>query len=204
MKRGHVLLQSVAERVVADWLERQGAEVQTTEAGDRSRGRGVDLMCTFADGTRRIKVKADAYYGADPSKAADRSLAFYRASTGSLAIEAIADSATREPGWGLACDADDLYYYFIAISQPEDVVAELAAKSDEDLFAGLEVERDELLVLPMASTIRWFARNIDAYTPRPVALGGVSAWYRLVPRKDVETGVDGVRSVGPIFSSVKG
>ncbi|HSK48479.1 MAG TPA: hypothetical protein VLA05_10835 [Coriobacteriia bacterium] len=203
MERGHALLQSIAERIVTRWLQNQGSEV-VSAGGEGSRGRGVDLTSTSPDGVRRIKVKPDAYYGIDATKAADRSLALYRGSTGSLALEAVANSVTREPGWGLSSDADDLFYYFVAISQPEDVVAELAAQSDEVLFANLEVERDELLVLPMPATVKWFAQNIDRYAPRPVARAGVSAWYRLVPRADVEAGVKGVRSAGPIFESITG
>jgi len=194
-----MLLQSIAEKIVARWLEEQGlGDVVRTPGG--ASGRGVDITCTSSGALRRLKVKADPYFGTDPAKIAERSLLFYRQTTDSLALEAIANSATREPGWAMGCDADDVYYYYLAIAQPEDEVAALIEQGDEALFAGLKVDRDELLILPMKPTAAWFAKNVDRYAPRPVTTGSGSGWYRLVPRTDVQKGVSGMRVVGPILS----
>ena len=115
-----------------------------------------------------MKIKPDVYYGSDPAKVADRNLSLYREDAGRCALQAVADSSTREPGWILTSDADDIYYYYLAIAQPEDQVRALLDGSEETFFSGLKVERDDLLVLPMAATRAWFVR---AGRAQPVPTG---------------------------------
>ena len=71
----------------------------------------------------------------DAGKIGDRSLAFYRPDTGSYAFEAVADAVTREPGWIIDSEADDLYYYYLALAQREAEVRALLRESDDVFFA---------------------------------------------------------------------
>lgn len=179
------------------------AEVQAVSHFETYAQRGIDLIVVPTMGGRRsIKVKADAYCGTDPGKIQDRSLAYYRPETNAFALESVADANTRAPGWMLESDADDLYYYYLALGQEPDEVQALLKEPDEIFFSELKVERDELIVLPMDATRTWFAMHADKYPPRPVFNGGTSSWYRLVPRGDIRAQVTGVRIVGAIFSAV--
>lgn len=197
------VLQAAAERIVAAWLQLQGRkDVSRTNGRQSLGGRHVDITYSGASGLRRAKVKPDAYFGVDPAKINDRSLVFYREDVRSYAFEALANVATRESGWMLDSDSDELLYYFHAIAQSEEEVTALMREGDEVFFSELAVDRDELVVLPMLQTRQWFESNMDRYTPRPVALAGAPAWYRLVPRDDIERAVTGINKVGPVFSSL--
>jgi hypothetical protein len=203
VNRGLPLLQSVGERIVACWLRSQGhLDVVRTAGRQGLAGKAVDITYAWHGGINRIKVKADPYIGTDRAKVDDRALTFYRADERSYAFEAVANVATREPGWMVDSEADEIYYYFLALDHPEDEVRALSAESDGVLLGELRVDRDELVVMPMQQTRTWFEANADAYTPRPVLFGGGSGWYRLVPRSDLEPAVAGIRSVGPIFASL--
>jgi hypothetical protein len=195
-----LLHQDVADRIVARWLTRQGkVDVQLTGGLVGLGGRSVDITYSWQGDRRRIKVKADSYFGTDPAKVRDRTLTFYRQDSFAYAFEAVANTATREPGWMFNSSADEIYYYYLAIAQPEADVRALMGEPDEVFFTELAVERDELVVMPMAVTREWFEANFERYTPRPVMNAGASAWYRLVPREDLERAVPEVRRVGPIF-----
>lgn len=195
------LPQSVAERIIAKHLLVRGASrAEIVDAGDSSHGRGIDIVAIEGKASRRIKVKADPYFGVDSRKIGDRGLEFYRADSGSLAFEAVANSSTREPGWTLVSDADDLYYYYLALGQTPDEVRALLSEPDEVFFSEIAVERDELLVLPMKDVREWFEAHYQDYAPRPVMHAGVASWYRLVPRADVEKALGRLSSAGPIFS----
>lgn len=199
------LLQRVAERIIARWLVRQGRlDVHLTGGLQSLGGKAVDLTYAWQGGQHRIKIKADPYFGTDPRKIADRNLTYYRGDASAFAFEAVANAATREPGWMFESTAHEIYYYYLAISQPEEEVAALVSEPDEVFFSELAVDRDELVVLPVKETRQWFEENFERYTPRPVMSGGASAWYRLVPRSDIESAVPGIRSVGPIFSGLAG
>lgn len=200
---GTRLLQDVAERIVIRWLMGQGSADAASTGGMASfGGRAVDLAYSSAGTQHRAKLKPDPYYGLDRAKVADRSLTFYREDTGVLALEAVADSITREQGWMLAPGADELFYYFLAIAQPEDEVRALLAEPDPVFFGELVVERDELLIIPMASARVWFSENMERFATRPVMSGGASSWYRLVPKYEMESSVRGIRRVGPIFGGL--
>ena len=202
---GASLLQQVAERIIARYLSNTGkADVQVVSGFEVHRGRGVDITYAWQGGRREIKVKVDPYFGTDSSKIRDRSLTFYRPDTGSYAFEVVANSATREPGWMLGSEADELYYYYLALTQEERDVRALLAERDEVFFSEIAVDRDDLLILPMAETRAWFELHADNYPPRPVTIGGASSWYRLVPRVDAQRQLEGVRLVGSIFSGVAG
>jgi hypothetical protein len=202
---GTLLLQSVAERILARYLSVSGREDVVRVGGRLSLGgdRGIDLTYAWRGGKRRIKVKADSYFGTDSVKISDRNLPFYRPDAGIYAFEAVGNVATRESGWIVSSEADELYYYYLVLSQPEDEVRALAAEPDPIFFSELAVDRDDLRVMPMAATRAWFQKNFQAYTPRPVVTGDIAAWYRLVPRSDLEHGVSGVDHVGPVFPSVR-
>lgn len=199
---GMMLLQRVAERILARYLEsngRQGVEVVSNFSS--LGGRGIDLTYAWQGSRMRIKVKPDPYFGIDAAKVGARAFSFYRAETGSYAFEAVANAATREPGWMFESDADEIYYYFVAIAQEEDEVRALVSEPDEVFFSELKVERDDLRILSMDPTRAWFEANYERYTPRPVMVGGASAWYRLVPRADIERSV-AVKAVGPVFAQL--
>jgi hypothetical protein len=198
-----VLLQAVAERIIGRYLASQpGVEVAPVSEYYSLGGRGADLTYTTRGESRTVKVKPDPYFGTDPTKAADRDLSFYREDARCCALQAIADSSTRDPGWVFTSDADEIFYYYLAIAQPEDEVRAIFAEDDEQFFSRLKVERDDLLVLPMAGTRAWLAERVERYPSRPVALGGYSAWYRLVPRAEIESAVAGVSDRGPVFAGV--
>lgn len=197
---GTTLLHEVAKRIIARYLERTGATEVVVSRQLRDEAVGVDLQ--YASGAAHLsaKVKADSYFGVDPQKVADRNLAFYRADTHSYGLESVADTTTREAGWIQRSQADELFYYRLVIAQPEAEIAALLEGPDEVFFSELAVERDDLHIMPMRELRSWFDSTFDRYTPRPVVTDGRPAWYRLVPEKDLESEVRGVRAVGAIFS----
>lgn len=199
---GMLLLQDVAERILVRWLSAQGRVNARRTDHLESLGRGVDITYAWQGGQQRIKVKPDPYFGTDATKINDRSLTFYRAEASAFAFEAVANAATREPGWMFESSAAEIYYYFLALPQTEDEVRALMDEPDEVFFSELVVERDELVVLPMRGTRQWFEDNFERYTPRPVMVGGASAWYRLVPKSDIIGSVAGINSVGSVFASL--
>jgi hypothetical protein len=181
------------------WLEGRHLGVLKTGGRDGLGGRAIDLTFTEGAVQHRVKVKADPYFGTDPASINDHSLLFYRANQDSFAFEAVANSATKEPGWMFDSGATDLYYYFVAITQPPEDVEALCDEPDDVFFSELQVERDELVIFPMNAVREWFEANYERYPSRPVRTGGVSAWYRLVPRSDLQGAVPGLVSRGPIF-----
>ena len=202
-KRGMPLLQDVAERILARYLTFSGrVDVQVVSGFEAFSARGVDLTFAWQGGRQEIKVKADPYFGTDAEKINNRDFGFYRADASSYAFEALANSATREPGWIVESAADDLYYYYLVLDQNEDDVRALLSEPDEVFFSEIRVARDDLRILPMAETRAWFRKYADQYTPRPVMLGGSAAWYRVIPRADIERAVAGIKIVGPVFASV--
>ena len=56
----------------------------------------------------------------------------------------------------------------------------------------------------MKPTQQWFEAHYEEYTPRPVTVGDHAAWYRLIPRPDIEGAVSGIRTVGPVFRGLGG
>jgi hypothetical protein len=198
------LLQDVAVRIVARWLAERGKlDVQVTAGREAVAGRGVDITYAWQGARMKIKVKPDPYFGSDAAKIADRSLSFYRADASAYAFESIANSATREPGWVSDSVADELYYYRITLGHTEEEVQALMNEPDPVFFSELWVDRDELVTMPMAAARTWFESHADNYQARPVISGGVAAWYRLVPRQDVDGAVPDLTVVGPIFRTLK-
>jgi hypothetical protein len=197
---GMALLQEVATRIITKYLSVRGAtRAEVVTATQNSHGHGVDIVAIDGRVSRRIKVKADPYFGTDSRKIGDRGLSFYRADSGCLAFEAVANTSTRELGWTLASEAEDLYYYYLALSQTPDEVRALLAEPDEVFYSEIAVERDELLVLPMDRVRTWFDEHHQDYAARPVMHDGVASWYRLVPRADLEKALGRVPSSGAIF-----
>lgn len=199
---GQMLLQCAAERILAEHLLRAGmreVEIVYPWPGVATRG-GVDLTYRFAGRTMKVKVKPDAYFGRDRAKSGDRALSFYRPEGDTYAFEAISNAATREPGWIFNSEADELYYYLLAIGQPEEEVAALMGEPDSVFFSELMVERDELHIMPMRPVRAWFEGNYENYTPRPVMLGSHSAWYRIIPRDTLAREIGGRRVVSSVFS----
>jgi hypothetical protein len=201
--KGMTLLQAVSERIIRAYLASlPGVEVASSPNGHSAGEHGVDVTYIAQGDRRKVKVKPDVYFGSDHAKIADRSLSFYREDAGRCALQAVADSSTRAPGWIFASDADEIFYHYLAITQPEEQVSELMSASDEVFFSRLDVERDDLLVLPMAATRAWFAEQAERSPSRPVAHGDFSAWYRLIPRAEIEAGVGGAMDRGAIFGSL--
>ena len=196
---GGKLLHEVAVRTLVRYLEHSGADDVRASPDDGPLAEGVDIVYATGGVPLRAKVKADPYFGTAPGLIADRSLGFYRADTQSYALEALSDTTTREPGWMQRSDADELYYYRLAIAQPESDVAALLYGPDEVFFAELAVERDELRIVPMLALRAWFAQAYDRYMPRPVIATGRPAWYRIIPSADLDHNVPGIRVIGPVY-----
>lgn len=202
---GPVLLQAVAGRIVARYLEVSGA-ANVRLVGPRLAqltGDGVDLVYNRAGAQVKAKLKPDTYFGTDPVKVADRGRVFYRGREDVYAFEVISDNATREPGWMLHSRADELLYYFLVLDHTEEEVAALAAEPDDVLFSELRVDRDELRILPMQRLRAWVEESFEDYTPRPVTVGDRVAWYRLIPRGDIERAVSGITVVGSVFPRIQ-
>lgn len=203
MKRsGGALLQAVADRIIGRHLARSGASaiLVVDSEFDPLKRAGVDVVCTKDGASLRVKVQPDPYFGTDPAKSDDQALAFYRKAGGAYALETIAHHVTREPGWVFGSTADDLYYYFLAISQPEDEVAALMEEPDGVFFSELAIDRDELHILPMTALRAWFAPNNERYMSRPVAHGDHSGWCRIVPLADVAAAVPGLTVQPNVFA----
>jgi len=200
---GLTLLNEAAERIIVRHLIAHGASrAEVVQRTGGVHGHGVDIVAIEGRVSSRIKVKADPYFGLDAHKIDNRDLVFYRADAGSFAFEAVANSATRELGWCLSSDAEELYYYYLTLGQTADEVRALLREPDEVFFSELGVERDELVVLSMPRVRAWCEEHIQDYAPRPVTLSGVASWYRLIPRSDIEHASVPVRSAGAIFSAL--
>jgi hypothetical protein len=195
---GSTLHHTVACRIVGSYLGATGALDVRTPAIPAGESDGVDITL-LRDGRKSgLKVKADSYFGTDPVKIADRNLPFYRRQGADYAFEAVSDSVTRRPGWMFHSEASHLYYYFLALGQPEAEVAALLGEPDEVFFGELKADRDELHVIPMDALQEWFEAHYEQYTPRPVLVGDHSAWYRLVPRDVLRSSVP-IEVLGPVF-----
>jgi hypothetical protein len=201
---GGRLLEAVAERVLARYLRRAGATgvMVVDQKTDPARMSGVDLVYTRAGSSTRVKVKADPYFGTDPHKIADQGLLFYRGIADSYAFEIISHHVTRDPGWIYSSTADELFYYFVALSQTEEDVAALMGEADEVFFSELAVERDELHIIPMAPLKAWFETHHERYMPRPVRFGDHSGWYRIIPAGDIASAVPSIQVKGPVFAGL--
>ncbi len=202
MLRGSALLHEVGKRILMRYLRDRGYSDVAAAGGMIDGAEGIDLFYTAGHRRVGVKVKADSYFGVDPAKIADRDLIFYRASTDSYGLEAIADSNTRQPGWVQRSRADELYYYSLALGQNEEEVAALMEEPDEVFFGELKVERDDLRILPIPGLQAWFDKSADQFMPRPVITDGRSAWYRIIPRSVVDSAVAGVQDVGPVFGAL--
>jgi hypothetical protein len=199
--KGSALLHGVSLRILVRYLRDRGYGDVGVAGGILDGAEGIDLFYSAAGRRTGIKVKADSYYGTDPAMIANRELVFYRTCTDSYGLETIADSNTRQPGWVQRSRADELYYYCIALGQTEDEVAALMEEPDGVFFGELKVERDNLRIVPMAGLRAWFDASADRFATRPVLTEGRSAWYRIVPRAEVDSAVAGVRDVGAVFGA---
>jgi hypothetical protein len=200
--QGAQLLHAVAERIIERYLQLNGrVDVRVNdESALAARADKVDITYMTASGRHAIKVKSDPYIGSDPAKASDRSRSFYRPDASAYALETVASN--RQPGWLFASAADELYYYYVAIDQTEDEVAALFRESDPIFFSTLRVAKDDLHILPLKELRAWFEPRQESYPTRPVVREGAAAWYRLVPREDVASGVSGMQAIGSIFGAV--
>lgn len=202
-EEGAQLLHAVGVRILSRWLEQNRGDVSLTGGRASFGGRGVDLLYPQGMSQTSVKVKVDPYYGTEANLINDRDLPFYRASQSSFAFEAVANAATRERGWMFDSDATELFYYFLTLTQPEAEVAELMDEDDEAFFSELVVGSDELVIMPMAAVRAWFEEHHERYAPRPVAHGFTSAWFRVIPRGDIESAVPHIRSMGRVFSAIR-
>ena len=199
---GSTLLHEVSKRILGRYLETTGAVGVTVARALRDEAAGIDLQYQNGATTVRVKVKADPYYGIDPHKTADRSLVFYRNDTRSYALEWVADTLTREPGWIQSSQSDELFYYRLVIGQTEAEIAALLDAPDEEFFSQLAVERDDLRIVPFRALRLWFESAHERYTPRPVITDGRASWYRIIPEGDLDAGIVGIKAVGGVFHRV--
>jgi hypothetical protein len=195
------LLQAVAERVIARHLREQGMRdvriVGAEVAGVRSR----DIHLTYSrfGQETRATVKADPYFGGDAARIADRDLIFYRDDRREYALESIGHHETREGGWTIASQADELFYYYLALDHSEGELRDMLELPDEEFFPTLRVLRDDLSVFPMTELRSWFVEHGDDYPARPVRVGDHLTWQRIVPRGDLDAELDGRVHVGSIY-----
>lgn len=199
---GFSLLHEVAVRILGDRVRSLGRSDVVTGVAAAQTGRMVDIASVQGPAAVRIKVKSDPYIGDDATSISDRDLPFYRGVSDTMALEAVADAATRSEGWALASQADQLWYYRIALSAPEDEVRALLAEPDAVFYAELPVAADDLAELDMRALRSWFEENMGAYPSRPVAVGGTSSWQRLVPRQMLLDTLPGVHVIGPVFAEI--
>ena len=199
---GSPLMHEVGKRILGRYLEVSGARNVELAPSMRTDATGVDIRRLDGPDSVSAKVKVDYYCGTDAAKIANRDFTFYRADTASYALEAMADTATRSPGWIQTSLAEQLLYYRLAIPRAETEIAALLESPDGVFFSELGVERDDLRIVPFRELRSWFERSHDQYPPRPVITGGRSAWYRIVPMIELEAAVAGVRVVGPIYGSL--
>ncbi len=199
--RGALLLQVVAERIIARHLRDEGMSEVSAVTLDRRNGHGdgVDLIYSRLGRPTRVKVKADPYFGVDPLKSGDFDLPYYRLDRGEYALEAVAHLVTRQPGWVFRSDADQLFYHLLALEHTEEQVADLVRMPDEEFFAGLRVARDELRILPMDAVKAWFARRQEDVASCLVEIGDHSAQYGVIPRVRLDRAVPTIVNVGPIY-----
>ncbi len=200
MLTGSPLIHEVGKRILGRYLEQAGARDVELSPVMRADGTGVDIRRLEGPTTITAKVKVDYYFGSDQAKIANRDFTFYRTDTASYALESMADTATRTPGWVLTSLADQLLYYRLAIPRPEVEIAALLESPDGVFFSELGVDRDELRIVPMRELREWFERSNERYTPRPVITGGRSAWYRIVPMAELEAAVRSVSVIAPVYS----
>jgi hypothetical protein len=200
--RGTKLLHALAERIIVAYLQLNGrVDVRANdESAIAARADKVDITYMTPAGKHAIKVKSDPYIGDDPGKASDRLRSFYRPDAKEYALETI--GANRQPGWLFSSAADDLYYYYLAIDQTEDEVEALFRESDPLFFSTLRVAKDDLHIIPLGELRAWLEPKQDSYPTRPVVRDGEAAWYRLVPRDDVASGIAGMQTIGSIFGAV--
>lgn len=201
--RGSRLLHEVAVRILVRYLRGAGSPDAAACTDALSGAQCVDLSYSRNGQRVRVTVKADSYAGIDAHKIAQRELVFYRPSTGMYGLESLADTFSRQPGWVQRSQADELFYYRLAIAQTEDEVAALMDEPDDVFFSEIAVERDDLRIIPMRPLQDWFATSGERYAPRPVLTEGRSAWYRIVPEADLEAAIPGVQHVGSIFARVR-
>lgn len=199
---GSPLMHEVGKRILGRYFETSGARDVEIAPSMRVDATGIDIRRLEGPENITAKVKVDYYCGTDPAKIGNRDFTFYRADTASYALEAMSDTATRTAGWVQTSLADQLLYYRLAIPRPENEIAALLESPDGVFFSELGVERDDLRIVPMRELRIWFERSNDQYPPRPVITGGRSAWYRIVPMRELEAAVPGVRTVGPIYGTL--
>jgi hypothetical protein len=197
-----LLHHAVACRILRRHLECRG-DASVAPAASDDAGAGVDITCARGGAPLAVKVKSDMYFGDDAAKIGDRDLIFYRRRGDDYAFESISHHLTRQPGWIFRSDADQLYYYFLAIAQPEEEVRALMGEQDDVFFSELAVECDSLHVIAMPPLREWFEANYESYAPRPVLVGDHSAWYRIVSQRMLAAAVP-ITVVGPVFAQAAG
>lgn len=200
---GSALIHEVGKRILGRYLQLEGGSSIRLSPYSHDDPLGVDIRRMVAGRPVSAKVKVDVYCGTDPARCGDRNLNYYRSDTASYALEAIADTTSRAPGWMLTSMADELLYYRLAVARPEAEVAALFESPDGVFFSELSIDRDDLRVLPMRQLRTWFEQSNNRYMPRPVVTGDRSAWYRIAPMAEVEQAVAGVRVVGPVYNRLR-
>jgi hypothetical protein len=170
-------LEWVGLTIVKSWLQAEAPDLVIDDVhNDRDWfDKGIDLVLKYPDHTESVDLKVDSYYGTDESK---KTRGFYNRDSGALILETTSqlryDRTDLErhpdvPGWFFTSQADQIYYYFIAILTPPLILKDILARRrvldgagggadviDHELLSKLEVERDLLVSYPLKGARAWF------------------------------------------------
>jgi len=168
-------------------LAHQGAHSRVDDVHDNPRyfSKGVDLVLHDpTNGTRTVDVKVDSYYGSDPKR---RIRGLCNPDSGFILLETIsqlqydrktdADSTGTipvrskgdVPGWFFTEEADEVFYYYLALLNDEGELNPIYAEYvklvssgqspvevENELLHHLKVDRDLLVTFRLNEARTWF------------------------------------------------
>jgi len=186
--------------IVKRYLEGSGARVEDVHNDPKYFSRGIDLIAhTVKQGTLTMDVKVDSYYGSHPDR---RIRGLCNPDSGFILLETIsqlqydrkpgveldghipARVKSDVPGWFFTGQADEVYYYYLALLNEEGelnpIYAEYVnlAKSNEStteveykMLRALRVDRDLLVSFKLDETRKWYqtapASVFQGFAPAP-------------------------------------
>ena len=98
--------------------------------------KGVDLLVTRTNGTQKIDVKVDSYYGADENL---EKVGWYHRDSGALLIETVSqlqydrdhlDKRPDQDGWFFTTTSDEIYQYYLPVLGPYDELRNLVKRAN--------------------------------------------------------------------------
>ena len=189
---------TIVKRYLA--LEGPGAQVEDVHNDPKYFSKGIDLVVhTPGKGTRTLDVKVDSYYGSDANR---RIRGLCNPDSGFILLETISQlqydrkpQAERDgnipvrgkgdvPGWFFTGEADEVYYYYLALLNEErelnPIYAEYVnlAKSNVSteaiaytMLRALRVDRDLLISFRLDEARKWYdsapASAFQGFAPAP-------------------------------------